>query len=33
MVDAGASTEDIVGAWQGELATFRTEREPFLLYR
>jgi uncharacterized protein YbbC (DUF1343 family) len=33
MVDAGASTEDIVGAWQGELAQFRTEREPFLLYR
>jgi uncharacterized protein YbbC (DUF1343 family) len=33
MVDAGASTEDIVGAWQGELAKFRTEREPFLLYR
>jgi uncharacterized protein YbbC (DUF1343 family) len=33
MVDAGASTEDIVGAWQDELAKFRTEREPFLLYR
>jgi uncharacterized protein YbbC (DUF1343 family) len=33
MVDAGASTEDIVGAWQGELARFRVEREPFLLYR
>jgi uncharacterized protein YbbC (DUF1343 family) len=33
MVDAGASTEDIVGAWQAELARFRTEREPFLLYR
>jgi uncharacterized protein YbbC (DUF1343 family) len=33
MVDAGASTEDIVGAWQGELAGFRTQREPFLLYR
>ncbi|HJP77411.1 MAG TPA: DUF1343 domain-containing protein [Pseudonocardiaceae bacterium] len=33
MVDAGASTEDIVGAWQGELAAFRTERQPFLIYR
>ncbi len=33
MVDAGASTEDIVGAWQGELARFRVERQPFLLYR
>ena len=33
MVDAGASTADIVGAWQGELARFRAQREPFLLYR
>lgn len=33
MVDAGASTQDIVGAWQGELAKFRVDREPFLLYR
>ncbi|HEX4224417.1 MAG TPA: DUF1343 domain-containing protein [Pseudonocardiaceae bacterium] len=33
MVDAGASTEDIVGAWQGELARFRAQRQPFLLYR
>lgn len=33
MVDAGASTDDVVGAWQGELAGFRRQREPFLLYR
>jgi uncharacterized protein YbbC (DUF1343 family) len=32
MVDAGASTDDIVGSWQDELARFRTQREPFLLY-
>lgn len=32
MVDAGASTDDIVGSWQDELARFCTQREPFLLY-
>jgi uncharacterized protein YbbC (DUF1343 family) len=32
MVDAGASTDHIVNSWQDELARFRTQREPFLLY-
>jgi uncharacterized protein YbbC (DUF1343 family) len=32
MVDAGASTDDIVGSWQNELAGFRAQRKPFLLY-
>jgi uncharacterized protein YbbC (DUF1343 family) len=32
MVDAGASADDIVGSWQDELARFRAQREPFLLY-
>lgn len=33
MVDAGASVDDVVGAWQGELTDFRRERRPFLLYQ
>jgi uncharacterized protein YbbC (DUF1343 family) len=33
MVDAGASTDDVVGAWQPELASFRQQRSPFLIYR
>jgi uncharacterized protein YbbC (DUF1343 family) len=33
MVDAGASTDEVVGAWTDELDGFRREREPFLLYR
>ncbi|MDI5972391.1 DUF1343 domain-containing protein [Streptomyces sp. SL13] len=33
MVDAGAGTDDVVGAWSAELAAFRARREPFLLYR
>jgi uncharacterized protein YbbC (DUF1343 family) len=33
MVDAGASVDDVVGAWQDELATFRRQRKPFLLYQ
>jgi uncharacterized protein YbbC (DUF1343 family) len=32
MIDAGASIEDVVGAWQGELTAFRRDRRPFLLY-
>jgi uncharacterized protein YbbC (DUF1343 family) len=32
MVDAGASTDDVVGSWQDELARYRAQREPFLLY-
>jgi uncharacterized protein YbbC (DUF1343 family) len=33
MVDAGAGVDDVVGAWQAELAGFRRLREPYLLYR
>jgi len=33
MVDAGAGVDDGVGAWQQELAAFRRQREPYLLYR
>ncbi|WP_031469764.1 exo-beta-N-acetylmuramidase NamZ family protein [Sciscionella sediminilitoris] len=32
MLDKGADTEDIVGAWQPELEKFRRTRRPFLLY-
>ncbi|WP_053206197.1 exo-beta-N-acetylmuramidase NamZ family protein [Jiangella muralis] len=33
MVDAGASTDDIVASWQDELAEFDRRRQPYLLYR
>ncbi|MER5518299.1 DUF1343 domain-containing protein [Streptomyces sp. NPDC002763] len=33
MTDAGAGTDEIVGAWQDELAAFRRIRKEFLLYR
>jgi uncharacterized protein YbbC (DUF1343 family) len=33
MVDAGASTDQVVGAWQAELAQFRQRRRQYLLYR
>jgi uncharacterized protein YbbC (DUF1343 family) len=33
MVDAGATVDDVVGAWAGELADFRRRREAYLLYR
>lgn len=33
MVDAGASTDDVVGAWHDELREFRARRRPYLLYR
>jgi uncharacterized protein YbbC (DUF1343 family) len=32
MIDAGASTDDVVGAWRAELATFDTHRRPYLRY-
>jgi uncharacterized protein YbbC (DUF1343 family) len=32
MIDAGASADEIVGAWRGELAVFETRRKPYLLY-
>ncbi|MGW9309426.1 exo-beta-N-acetylmuramidase NamZ family protein [Saccharomonospora azurea] len=33
MVDAGATTDDVVSSWRDELADFRRKREPYLLYR
>lgn len=33
MVDAGASTDEIVGAWQEELAAFRDVRRKYLMYK
>jgi uncharacterized protein YbbC (DUF1343 family) len=32
MIDAGASTGEVAGAWAGELATFAARRRPYLLY-
>lgn len=33
LIDAGADTDEVVGAWRGELATFRATRERYLQYR
>ncbi|MCW5251038.1 DUF1343 domain-containing protein [Streptomyces sp. SHP 1-2] len=33
MIDAGADTDEVVGAWQRELAAFRATRRQYLLYR
>ncbi|MFJ9041299.1 exo-beta-N-acetylmuramidase NamZ domain-containing protein [Streptomyces sp. NPDC102406] len=33
MIDAGASTDEVVAAWQGELATFRDVRKRYLTYK
>ncbi|MFI7342554.1 exo-beta-N-acetylmuramidase NamZ domain-containing protein [Streptomyces sp. NPDC050085] len=33
MIDAGASTDEVVGAWQTELAAFRNVRARYLAYR
>jgi uncharacterized protein YbbC (DUF1343 family) len=33
MIDAGAATDDVVAAWQDELAAFRAVRRRYLLYR
>ncbi|MET8571424.1 DUF1343 domain-containing protein [Streptomyces sp. NPDC004783] len=33
MIDAGADTDEVVGAWQRELAAFRAVRRQYLLYR
>ncbi|MFD4505817.1 exo-beta-N-acetylmuramidase NamZ domain-containing protein [Streptomyces sp. NPDC058457] len=33
MTDAGAGPDEVVGAWQDELAAFRRVRKEFLLYR
>ncbi|MFJ7150030.1 exo-beta-N-acetylmuramidase NamZ domain-containing protein [Streptomyces sp. NPDC100445] len=32
MIDAGAGTDEVVGAWQDELAAFRRTRREYLLY-
>ncbi|MFB7509289.1 exo-beta-N-acetylmuramidase NamZ family protein [Streptomyces broussonetiae] len=32
MIDAGASADQVAGAWQGELAAFRRTRREYLLY-
>ncbi|TPQ16629.1 exo-beta-N-acetylmuramidase NamZ family protein [Streptomyces sporangiiformans] len=32
MIDAGASADEVVAAWQGELAAFRRVRREYLLY-
>jgi uncharacterized protein YbbC (DUF1343 family) len=33
MVDGGAGVDEVTGAWGDELAAFRRQREPYLLYR
>lgn len=33
MIDAGAGTDEVVGAWQQDLAAFRAVRREYLLYR
>ncbi|MCX5436304.1 DUF1343 domain-containing protein [Streptomyces sp. NBC_00063] len=33
MIDAGASTDEVVAAWQGELAAFRAVRSRYLVYK
>ncbi|MFD8964922.1 exo-beta-N-acetylmuramidase NamZ domain-containing protein [Streptomyces sp. NPDC059568] len=33
LIDAGADTDEVVGAWQSELAVFRRVRRGYLLYR
>ncbi|MFJ9835197.1 exo-beta-N-acetylmuramidase NamZ domain-containing protein [Streptomyces sp. NPDC101169] len=33
MIDAGAGTDEVVGAWQDELAAFRKVRAGYLLYK
>lgn len=32
MIDGGSTVDDVVGAWQGELAAFEKLRRPYLLY-
>jgi len=33
MIDAGAGTDEVVGAWSADLAAFRATRKEYLLYR
>jgi hypothetical protein len=32
-IDSGATADEVVAAWQGELAAFRRVRGKYLLYR
>ena len=32
MIDAGADVDEVVGAWEGEVADFDDRRERYLLY-
>jgi uncharacterized protein YbbC (DUF1343 family) len=32
MIDAGATVDEVVGAWRDELAAFEARRRPYLLY-
>ncbi|MCE0444967.1 DUF1343 domain-containing protein [Streptomyces tricolor] len=33
MIDAGAGTDEVTGAWQEDLAAFRRIRKEYLLYK
>lgn len=33
MIDAGASTDEVIGAWQDEVRRFEARRQPHLIYR
>ncbi|GGW05275.1 hypothetical protein GCM10010230_44700 [Streptomyces narbonensis] len=33
LIDAGADTDEVVGAWEADLAAFRAVRQEYLLYR
>ncbi|MEV4941723.1 exo-beta-N-acetylmuramidase NamZ family protein [Streptomyces zaomyceticus] len=33
LIDAGAGVDEVIGAWQADLAAFRTVRKEYLLYR
>ena len=33
MIDAGAATDEVTGAWSADLAAFRAQRKTYLLYR
>ncbi len=32
MIDAGAGVDEVVGSWEGEVAEFRQQRQPHLIY-
>jgi hypothetical protein len=33
MIDDGADVDDVVGAWEDEVADFEDRRAPYLLYK